>query len=250
MKQTVSIGLCVLLGLLASISFATEVSVFGPEQYIRTKGAPNVYTDTFTGLFTEIVNTGKLIVLNGNQTGRNRISSAKIFINGNLIFGPSDFNQNVYELTAEVPLLEENTLSVEVRGKPGGTIRIGLIQEFDADGAEIIGPEGGVLEVLDNESPLYKVKVDIPENTFSKNNILIIKNTEINLQSSEKQNSFIVSPVIDIYISEVIPRATGYDCWFVPSHRLTSYTRVYKDNLITMFKTIFVMYFISNLYII
>ena len=67
MKRTLLVALCVILGLFSGTALATEATVFGPEQYVRTNGAPNVYTDTFTGLFTENVNTGKLTVLNGNQ---------------------------------------------------------------------------------------------------------------------------------------------------------------------------------------
>ena len=66
-----------------------------------------------------------------------RVSSSIIKFNGVDILTQNDFNQNVYELTTEVSLQETNTLSVEVRGKPGGTIRIELIQEVDADGKPV-----------------------------------------------------------------------------------------------------------------
>jgi RHS repeat-associated protein len=135
MEKIVSIGLGVLLWLFAGVSFAAEVNVFGPEQYIRTGGDPDVYADTFTGLFTEIVDTGKLIVLNGNQTAENRIedaiSSAEIFINGELIFGPTDFKRNVHLLEAPISLGESNSLYVELRSKPDSYLTIRIMQNID-----------------------------------------------------------------------------------------------------------------------
>jgi RHS repeat-associated protein len=135
MKKTVPIGLCVLLGLLASISFAAEVNLFGPKQYDRTKGAPDIYTDNFAGLFTEIVEVGKITILNGNQTGKNKIevtiSSAEILVNGEIIFGPSDFKRNVHFLEAPISLGESNSLSVELRSKPDSYLTIQITQDID-----------------------------------------------------------------------------------------------------------------------
>jgi hypothetical protein len=101
-----------------STSFAVEVNVFGPNQYARTKASPDVYTETFTALFPEIVNVGKLTVLNGNQTGKNKIvdavTSAEVFVNGERIFGPSDFKKHVYYLEAPITLVESNSIKIEL----------------------------------------------------------------------------------------------------------------------------------------
>ena len=42
------IGVIFLISLILPQAYATEQYVFGPEQFIRTKGKPNVYTDAFT----------------------------------------------------------------------------------------------------------------------------------------------------------------------------------------------------------
>jgi len=49
-------------------------TLFGPKKYIRTTGKPNVYRDSF------LANPGKgwLIILNGEENGERRISSAII----------------------------------------------------------------------------------------------------------------------------------------------------------------------------
>ena len=74
---TLSLLLCVFLG----TSFAVEVTLFGPNQYLRTKGAPNQFSDTFPG----ILGDGKLIIQNGDENGKHRISSATIKLNGEVV---------------------------------------------------------------------------------------------------------------------------------------------------------------------
>ncbi len=78
MKRAVWVTLFLLLGLFISTSFAVEVTVFGPNKYLRTGGQPNVYSDTFPW----ITGNGKLILTNGTDGGKNRISSAIISVNG------------------------------------------------------------------------------------------------------------------------------------------------------------------------
>ena len=112
MKRAVIVTLCFILSIFANTSFATDVTLFGPHQYIRTSGAP----DVFTASFTAIPGDGVLIVKNGSVSGTNRIndaiSSASVYVNGEQIFGPSDFNQNVYLLQTTVNLTENNTITV------------------------------------------------------------------------------------------------------------------------------------------
>ena len=98
MRKAAFFTLCLLIGLFGSTSFAAEVTIFGPKQYVRTTGAPDVYTDTFTANPGE----GTLIVKNGAMDGDDRItdalSSATVSLNGEQIFGPDHFNQQVYLL--------------------------------------------------------------------------------------------------------------------------------------------------------
>jgi hypothetical protein len=64
---------------LAVSSYGGGVSVFGPKIYARGTGKPQVYSDTFSVLADH--NSFNLIVKNG-MNGRNRVSSALIWING------------------------------------------------------------------------------------------------------------------------------------------------------------------------
>ncbi|MBW1644417.1 MAG: tandem-95 repeat protein, partial [Deltaproteobacteria bacterium] len=131
MKKTILVSLCMLLCIFVSTSFAVDVNVFGPNKYLRTSGAPNVYTDTFSAIAGE----GRLIVKNGSWDGENRmvdaISTASVFVNGQQIFSPSDFNQQVYLLEKPVSLSENNTISIELASSPGSYLIIEVREEVD-----------------------------------------------------------------------------------------------------------------------
>jgi uncharacterized protein YjdB len=99
------------------------VTVFGPKQFIRTTGKPNVYQDDFTAP----EETAQLVILNGEENGQNRVSSAIILLNGEQIFGTRDFNQNVFRLEKSIELSRMNTLTVELRSKPESYLNIEII---------------------------------------------------------------------------------------------------------------------------
>ncbi len=129
MKKTMMITLCILLSLFLGTASAVEVTMFGPNQYLRTTGSPDVYTDTFSGVAGE----GTLIVKNGEWDGDRRItdamSSASVVINGEEIFGPNDFNQQVYLLEASINVAEGNSISIELASNPGSYLNIEITQE-------------------------------------------------------------------------------------------------------------------------
>ena len=60
------------------------------------------------------------------------VSSSTVTLNGTEILGPNDFNQNVAYLEVPVALQAQNTLSVEVRGKPGGAMIIKLFPSWSS----------------------------------------------------------------------------------------------------------------------
>ncbi len=124
MRKAVLIALFQFLSLLCGTAYAGEVTLFGPKQYVRTTGEPNVYTDTFSGIPGE----GLLIAKNGHWDGGKRItdgiSSASIVMNGVETFGPNDFNQQSYLLEAPVNLAESNSFRIELASNPGSYLTI------------------------------------------------------------------------------------------------------------------------------
>lgn len=75
MKRAICIILFSFVGLFVGTSFAGEINVFGPKKYVRTKGKPVVYTDTFSAL--SVPAKGKIIIKNGDEDGSNRFDRGK-----------------------------------------------------------------------------------------------------------------------------------------------------------------------------
>jgi len=89
MKKIAVFGLVVCLGIWFGTANAFGSAVTGPQKYIRTTGAPNVYTDTFKTMAGD----APLVIQNGEENGENRVTSALIYIDGELLFGPNDFKK-------------------------------------------------------------------------------------------------------------------------------------------------------------
>ena len=67
------------------------------------------------------------------------MTSARIFLNDEEIFGPSDFKGKIRDLEASVNLAAENNLKVELRGKPNSFLTVEIIQDI---------PSPSILEFL------------------------------------------------------------------------------------------------------
>src|SRR5260221_8646665 len=130
---------------------AGTFTVFGPKNYVRGTGAPVTVTDTFTVLNPATQYTLKAFNGGLQNTQTELVSSSVVTINGVQVLGPSNFNQNVSEIDVPVTLQASNTISVQVRGKPGGTLAI-----------QIVG--------LDNEPPIITAKASPAPNAAGWNN--------------------------------------------------------------------------------
>ncbi|MDA3895089.1 MAG: PASTA domain-containing protein [Desulfobacteraceae bacterium] len=98
--------------------------IFGPSQFVRTKGKPNVYTETFIATPGE----GFLTVINGDDDGSNRVSSALIYVNGLEIFEQKDFKNKDYLLAAALDLSATNSITVKLSSTPGSYLNIEFCQ--------------------------------------------------------------------------------------------------------------------------
>lgn len=76
----------------------------------RATGAPSAVTHSFPRLAD--VPVGRLCV------DAREVSAAVVHFNGEIVLGPSSFHGDSRILTVDVPLLAENTIAVELRGKP------------------------------------------------------------------------------------------------------------------------------------
>jgi hypothetical protein len=93
---------------------------FGPQTFVRETGKPQILTAAFP-----ILNPSTQYTMLIQNHG---VASAVISVNGAQVFGPSDFNPNVATLQKSVGLQRgSNTLSVELRSKPGASLTITVI---------------------------------------------------------------------------------------------------------------------------
>ncbi|WP_349431031.1 putative Ig domain-containing protein [Methylomarinum sp. Ch1-1] len=96
--------------------------------FCRASGAPVTEKRTF---FTEHLN-GRFVltVYNGGLEDDEAIgsfaSSSTITLNGAVVVGPHNFNQNTDVISVPVTLASVNELSVQLQGKPGGVVTVAI----------------------------------------------------------------------------------------------------------------------------
>ncbi len=171
MRRIYILSLVFILFVFVCTSYAIEVTLLGPKQYLRTEGKPYIYTSSFPGRISE----GILKVLNGDLTGTNRISSAIISINGQQVLGPDSFNLEVYVIETPIYLEENNIISVELRSEVGGYLTIEINQEIEAEAADVIDSNGGIVEVTDTASPLLGYKIIFPAGALCEAELISIE---------------------------------------------------------------------------
>ncbi len=131
MKKTAYLFASLLMVFAVAESYASiQLNALPSTKFVRATGEPKTDTKTFSG----IGGAAKIKLINGDlsDTTVEKVSSSEIKVNGILVFGPSDFNQKVSALEKDINLSDgTNTLSVLLKGKPGGTVSIQIIQSLD-----------------------------------------------------------------------------------------------------------------------
>lgn len=168
MFKRIWVVILLLLAIFVGVAHSVEVACLDTAAgvFVRGAGQPVVESRTFPG----VAGPALFIIHNGAaDNSLKRVSSSVITLNGIEIVTPDDFNQNVALVEVEVDLLEgDNQLNVQLQGKPGSTIEVEIVQEFDAEAAGFINSEGGFVEVTNSDSPLKYVRVVILNDTFDK----------------------------------------------------------------------------------
>lgn len=105
-----------------------DVDLFGPTTFTRFgKQAPKTQTANFSIDPAIVDGPFRITVINGGPNGEKRASSAKVFLNGERVFGPSDFNQNVSMLEQNVEIGMNNQLEVNLASAPESFLIIRVI---------------------------------------------------------------------------------------------------------------------------
>jgi len=127
-----------------SVTSEIEKTVFGPETYLRTKGADNMYVDEFSvrGDYDGTVTMGRLIVSNGEEGGPKStlVTDATVLLNGNEVLGSSDFKPTLASTEVPVKLKQDNEIVVTITGKPGSYLTIQVDYETGPTGPIWSGP--------------------------------------------------------------------------------------------------------------
>lgn len=88
---------------------------FGPETFTRSTGKPAIIVRDFS---VANPNADYFIQIQNGENGINRVSSAVIKLNGNVIVSPNDLDQSIPGLSRGVVLQSNNTLEIELRSIP------------------------------------------------------------------------------------------------------------------------------------
>jgi len=111
-----------------------------------------------------------LHLTNGTTDGYQRVDSAKIKLNGRLVFEPHDFNKLAEEVSRIVSLRSKNKLSVELRGAPGDFLTLWIVgHDHTPPIVTIINPSFG--DTFDTDLIAVRGTVDDPFSSVTVNGI-------------------------------------------------------------------------------
>ena len=140
-----------LIAIFPSICYAGTWVAFGPVTYTRASGSPVTVTNTFTLLNPATTYTLKAFNGGLQNNATELVSSSVVTLNGVQVIGPNNFNQNVSEVIVPISPQSSNSISVQLRGQPGGVLII-----------EVIG--------VDNDPPHISGATSTPPNSSGWNN--------------------------------------------------------------------------------
>lgn len=141
-------------------ALAGEFTVFA-RAYVRGTGSPVTVTDMFDVLNPNT--TWVFRVINGNLEDDTveAVSSAFLSLNGVEVVQANDFNQNVGFIEVAVTITPSNTITVEVRGKPGGQLTVHIVGQDDtapditsllpADGSSLNDPRPTISALITDQ---------------------------------------------------------------------------------------------------
>ncbi|HYW06747.1 MAG TPA: M23 family metallopeptidase [Longimicrobium sp.] len=117
--------------------------VFGPRRFVRGTAKPVAESVSVGGNLSAFTGPFVLRIQNGAE-GANRVSSARVWVDGTLVFGPERFSQRVDSLSIEVTLTAGSVLTVENAGAPGSFLEVRITGTATGGATQgEIGPKGG-----------------------------------------------------------------------------------------------------------
>jgi hypothetical protein len=180
-----ALALLLLLAVPSTVS-ARVFRVFGPDNFVRTTAAPATEERRFKVQYPADARFNlHVFYVAGKKDSEGLAPSALITVNGRNVVKPQDFSNTNY-IKKEISLAEENTINVELRGRPGSGVRVIITGRNDEpqvvdfskliipDGRELLGldlqylwsvvkqPEGGQAIFSDPSSAKPSLRVNLP----------------------------------------------------------------------------------------
>jgi len=124
--------------LLVQASTVQGVTLFGPEKYERTKGPPDIYNEAVTAT----AGTAALIIRNGAENDKHRVTSARVFMNGKEVLSPRDFKKKTHVLEVPVNMGAMNDIQVQLMGKPGTYFILEITRAVPPISLSVLEPAG------------------------------------------------------------------------------------------------------------
>ncbi|OPY76778.1 MAG: hypothetical protein A4E65_03095 [Syntrophorhabdus sp. PtaU1.Bin153] len=159
------------LFVLVEMCYAKVELTIADASFVRRAGEPTSEVVEFTGTRGQAI----LNLYSGAKDSEaERVSSSKILINGVQVVGSSNFNQTISSLKIPIYLVNgKNRLSVTLFGKLGSKIRVQVTQSLEADGAAVIGSQGGSISAMTPNLP-YTAQVDIPKDALQSERMVTV----------------------------------------------------------------------------
>ena len=137
------LGVAPVVGLALTPLFASTVDLLGPVEVVRSTGKPAPVAFTF--------HSGDPSAPHVLRIDNEGVAAAVVWLNGTRILGPDPFNAVVDVIERPIQPRAENTLVVELRGKPGAglSLRVSAVDDdppvisdlLPADGTVVSTPE-------------------------------------------------------------------------------------------------------------
>ena len=165
-------ALLLMLAVFPPVWAGEPVFLFGPEQFTRTTGKPGRFERKIV-LPEGVGAPFTLKVVNGDDAGKQRVSSASLWIDGVEVVKESEFNPQVGLIEKPVTLQKENPLAVELRSNPGSFFRVEVIGTRVVPMVKkTIGPAGGTIQIQGTKN---SVTVEIPADALATDTELTIR---------------------------------------------------------------------------
>lgn len=233
----------IIFSISATYVFAGELDVYGPKVIERGKGAPTIEKTAFNSPVKG--KNFKIIIQNGDASGKSRVSSAEITLNGKRIVKQSDLNQKIDKIVRTASIDYENHLSVKLNSSPGGFVSITVVApimvkiDFPLPSDLIGKPETLVRGSIYSEAPYKRLFVNGErcvvngERFFIDNFSLKEGENSLTIMAGDSSGNTVQAQTVIIHDTGLLPNGYVKLTAHSPISFLPSKVKITVDNKVT-----------------